>query len=116
MRRLETRVDPGNVKRAVDFVEAHLQSAITLADITRAAGVPGRTLLQHFRDHRGTSPMRYLRDARLMRVREALQSAEPGERVTDIAMRWGFYHLGRFAIEYRKRFGEAPSETQGRRR
>ena len=40
-----------------------------------ASGVPGRTLIQHFRDFKGTSPMRYLRNARYERVREPLSRA-----------------------------------------
>jgi AraC-like DNA-binding protein len=116
LQRLGTRIAPGNVKRAVDFIEAHLQLSITLADITKASGVPGRTLLQHFKDHRGVSPMGYLRNARFARVREALMRAEEDESVTQIATAWGFYHLGRFSVGYRKRFGETPSQTRRRRR
>jgi hypothetical protein len=33
----------------------------------------------------------------------------------EIALRWGFAHLGRFAVEYRQRFGESSPETLGRR-
>ena len=62
------------------------------------------------------SPMRYLRTARLNRVREALLRDDRTESIIDIAMAWGFYHLGRFSIEYRKQFGESPSETRARPR
>jgi AraC-like DNA-binding protein len=113
---LGTRIAPRTVKRAIDFIEGHLQLPITLGDITKAAGVPGRTLLQHFKDHHGVSPMRYVRDARFTRAREALMHSDKGENVTQIAMTWGFCHLGRFAIEYRRRFGEAPSQTHRRGR
>jgi AraC-like DNA-binding protein len=44
-----------------------------------------------------------------------LRRAEPEENVISIASRWGFLHMGRFAAVYRKRFGEAPSETLGKR-
>ncbi len=114
--RLEKNVMPRDVKRAIDYIQGHLDAPITLADLVAASGVPGRTLLKHFQDHRGTTPMRYLRDARLGRVREALLQSEAGEDVTQIAMTWGFQHLGRFAIEYRRRFGESPSETRKRAR
>ena len=60
--------------------------------------------------------MRYLRNARFERARTALLRAEPEESVTDIAAAWGFTHLGRFAIEYRRRFGERPSDTIRRHR
>jgi AraC-like DNA-binding protein len=111
LQRLGTRVAPRNVKRAIEFIQAHLQRAVTLADIARAAGVPGRTLLQHFKDCEGVSPMRYLRDARFARTRDALLRAEADENITQIAMKWGFNHLGRFAVDYRTRFGETPSQT-----
>jgi transcriptional regulator GlxA family with amidase domain len=116
LQRLENKVAPGDVKRAIDFIEAHLQRPISLADIARASGVPGRTLLEHFKSHRSASPMRYLRDARLARVRQALMRADDTASVTDIAIKWGFNHLGRFAIEYRGQFGESPSETFRRSR
>jgi AraC-like DNA-binding protein len=111
LHRHEKSVAPRDIKRAIDYIQAHLNAAITLPDLVVASGVPGRTLLKHFQDHRGTTPMRYLRDARLARVREALSRPEAGESVTEVAMAWGFQHLGRFAIEYRRRFGESPSET-----
>lgn len=116
LHRLGDWAAPGDVKRAIDFIEGHLQLPLTLADITRASGVPGRTLLAHFKHHSGVSPMRYLRNARLARVRRSLMRADPNESVTTIAMEWGFVHLGRFAVEYREQFGESPSETLGRSR
>jgi transcriptional regulator GlxA family with amidase domain len=59
--------------------------------------------------------MRYLCNARFEKVREALARAQPGESVATIAMSWGFSHLGRFSVEYRRRFGESPSNTLERR-
>jgi transcriptional regulator GlxA family with amidase domain len=57
------------------------------------------------------SPMQYLRNSRFGKVRAALLRADPEESVTEIAMNWGFTHMGRFAVEYRQRFGESPSES-----
>jgi transcriptional regulator GlxA family with amidase domain len=114
LRRRERSIAPRDVMRAIDYLEAHLDAPVTLADLVEASGVPGRTLFKHFRDSRGTSPMRYLRAARLKKAREALLRAQPGERVSTIAMSWGFSHWGRFSVEYRKRFGESPSETLAR--
>jgi len=116
LRRHERPIAPRDIKRAVDYLEAHLDAPVTLADLVAAAGVAGRTLLQHFRDAKGVSPIRYLRNARFAKVREALARAQPGDSVTAIAMSWGFTHMGRFAVEYRKRFGESPSETLRQRR
>lgn len=109
---------PRDIKRAIDYLEGHLDLPVTIADLVVASRVPGRTLFQHFHDFKGTSPMRYLREARFERARRALLAAEPEESITAIATNWGFMHLGRFAVEYRRRFGERPSDTllrKGRR-
>ena len=100
-----------DMKRAIDYMQGNLQAPITIADIAGASRLAGRTLFQHFRAFAGTSPMQYVRNARFEKVRESLLRAAPGENVTDIASAWGFTHMGRFAVEYRKHFGESPSET-----
>ena len=114
LRRGEKPIAPRDVKRAIDYMQGHLDVPIRLADIVRASGVPGRTLFKHFSDCRGISPMRHLRNARLDKIREMLVRAQPEESVTEIAMQWGFTHMGRFSIEYRRRFSESPSETLSR--
>lgn len=111
LQRLDRPVAPRDIKRAIDFMHSHLDASITLADIVAASGVPGRTLFKHFKDWKGVSPMRHLRSIRLARVREALTRADPEENVTTIAMSLGFTHMGRFAVEYRRHFGESPSQT-----
>jgi AraC-like DNA-binding protein len=116
LRRIERPVAPRDVKRARDYMQANLNAPITIAEIAEAAGVPGRTLFKHFRDCYGVSPMRYVRMARLDRIRDALLLADDGATITDIATHWGFGHLGRFSVEYRKKFGERPSDTLGQRR
>jgi AraC-like DNA-binding protein len=117
MRRTARLIAPRDVKRALDYIQAQLRSPITIADIAEASGIAGRTLFKHFQDFHGLSPMQYLRNARFAQVRAALMQAEPEENVTEIATAWGFSHMGRFAVEYRRRFGESPSETlrRGRR-
>jgi AraC-like DNA-binding protein len=114
LHRRSPSVTPRDVKRAADYINAHLDEPMTLGDIATAAGVPGRTLIQHFRDFTGVPPMRYLRLQRYRAARDALAKARPGDSITTIAGRFGFSHLGRFAVEYRKRFGERPRETLAR--
>ncbi|XOT96215.1 helix-turn-helix domain-containing protein, partial [Alcaligenes pakistanensis] len=84
----------------------------TVDELSTIAGVSSRTLQQAFKDHYGVSPMQYLRQVRLDRLRhELIHSNEPHLTLADLAMRWGFAHQGRFSAEYRGRFGETPSET-----
>jgi transcriptional regulator GlxA family with amidase domain len=54
--------------------------------------------------------MRYLRNLRLAHAREALQKGRVAQ-VNEAVSRWRFAHAGRFSIEYRRRFGESPSQT-----
>jgi AraC-like DNA-binding protein len=107
---------PRDVKRAIDYIEANLAAPVRLSDIVAAADVPGRTLLKHFERFRGVSPMEYMRAARFEAVRQTLQNEATADNVADVAMTWGFSHMGRFSTEYRKRFGERPSETRRRSR
>jgi AraC-like DNA-binding protein len=111
LRCLDKPIAPRDVRRAVDYIEAHLDQAITVADLVTATGVAGRTLFMHFKSFKGVSPMRYARDARLRKVRQALLRADPEASVTDIALNAGFTHMGRFSVTYRRRFGESPSDT-----
>lgn len=108
-------IAPRDVKRAVDYIEAHLHQPITIADLAEATGVAGRTLFMHFRQFKGVSPMHYLRNARLRHARQELVRADPTTTVTEIAMSTGFTHMGRFSAAYRLYFGESPSETLRRR-
>jgi AraC-like DNA-binding protein len=85
LRRCEKPISPRDVKRAVDYMESNLDAPMTLSDIVSAAGVPGRTLFKHFEDWKGVSPMRYLRNTRFQRAREALKRARPETSVTEIA-------------------------------
>ena len=104
-------IAPRDVKRALDYIHAHLDAPIGITELVAVSGVPGRTLRQHFRDFRGLAPLAYVRLARLKRVRADLLQAGPQVTVTTVARRWGFEHMGRFAATYRRSFGEAPSET-----
>jgi AraC-like DNA-binding protein len=111
LRRLERPIAPRDVRRAIDYIEANIEQPITVADLVNVTGVAGRTLFMHFKIFKGVSPMRYLRNARLQQVRHALLQADPQASVTGIAMMLGFTHMGRFSVEYRRRFGESPSQT-----
>jgi AraC-like DNA-binding protein len=58
------------------------------------------------------SPAKYLKRYRMTQARLDLLEADPvAATVTQIATAWGFWELGRFAVEYRRLFGESPSET-----
>ncbi|GES34573.1 AraC family transcriptional regulator [Streptomyces angustmyceticus] len=104
---------PRAVRAALAFIEANLTEHISLGDLSRAAHCSPRTLSSAFRDRLGVSPLSYVRNLRLDRIRaDILTTTDP---VGTIAYRWGISHLGRFASTYRDRFAELPSDTAARR-
>ena len=84
----------------------------TITELCAALRVPERSLRTACTQHLGMGPMSYLRLRRLKSVRRALRSASPANSsVTELARRYGFTELGRFAARYRELFGELPSAT-----
>ncbi|MES2542168.1 MAG: AraC family transcriptional regulator [Pseudomonadota bacterium] len=102
---------PRHLRQAESYIEAHLDQQITLEDLAQAAGISPRGLQLAFREYRSTTPLGYWREARLARAHADLLAAPRGTRVTDIAMRWGFTHFGRFSELYRARYGLSPRDT-----
>lgn len=103
------------VHRARQLVLDDPASHLTVDQLCQALFVTRRTLQNCFQDVLGMSPGAYLRTVRLNRVRQDLLQAVPGQTVIDVAARWGFWHMGHFAHEYRALFAETPSQTMWRR-
>jgi transcriptional regulator GlxA family with amidase domain len=99
------------VRAAAAWLRAHLTEDLTVRDLCRALNARERTLHAAFCDHLGTSPKAYFKQLRLTAARSELRRAQPGTRVTDVALRWGFLHFGWFAHDYAQHFGETPSAT-----
>ena len=106
---------PEYVRRACRFIVDNARQDLRLEDIEAVAGVSRRKLYDTFRTHTGFTPMAFLKHCRLEGARAALLRATPRANVSSVALDWGFSHFGRFASEYRTRYGESPSETLGKR-
>jgi AraC family ethanolamine operon transcriptional activator len=102
------------LKRALSFIEQNAKKPLAVPDVCRAAGVSWRTLDYAFREEFGVTPKAYLKSIRLNGVRRELRRAAQPVVISDVANRWGFWHMGQFAADYRKLFGELPSETLAR--
>jgi AraC-like DNA-binding protein len=108
---------PVALRRAIDFMRAHMTEPLRLQDVADYAGVSLRSLQTGFRNRLGTSPSAWLREQRLQQVHDVLSAAPPGSTtVTEVALDWGFIHLGEFAARYRARFGVKPSDVLAKRR
>jgi adenylate cyclase len=105
---------PRDVKKALALFRANPGRDHRLGELAAACGVAPRTLQKHFRRFLGITPVAALRDLRLDVARRALLGGDEAARVTTLALRCGFNHLGRFSGWYRTRYGESPSTTSAR--
>lgn len=96
-------------KRTRELMEEHFREPIRIEDLCRETGVGVRSLQRCFREYFALTIRDYLKTVRLDATRRALVAAQPS--VTDIALRHGITHLGRFSIAFRERFGETPRQT-----
>jgi AraC family ethanolamine operon transcriptional activator len=96
---------------AEDFMRDRLSLPLYVGDLCQATGVSERTLRSAFRNVYGVGPNRVLKLRRLVQVRHTLQRPSAETRVAEVATQHGFWDLGRFAGDYRRVFGESPSQT-----
>jgi AraC-like DNA-binding protein len=106
---------PLPVQRVVELIDREPAGDLSLARLSRVAGVGARTLQRNFRAHVGVSPREYVRLVRLGRAHADLL-AGAGATVAEIAFRWGFTHVPRFAGAFLERYGEPPSAVLQRAR
>ena len=98
--------------RLEQMLRAQADEPLYVTDVCAGIGVSERTLRHYCQDQLGMSPQQYLWLRRMNLAQRALAHAEPtAKTVTEIANEHGFAELGRFAVNYRKLFGELPSLT-----
>lgn len=103
---------PALMQRAVAYIDDNAHRNITLSDIAAASYVTPRAVQYMFRKHRDCTPMQYLRQVRLQYAHlELVAATRATTTVGLVAQRWGFGHVGRFAVAYRQTYGRSPHET-----
>jgi AraC-like DNA-binding protein/TolB-like protein len=107
----QSQVLPRCVARALREMRMAPGRDFDLVGLARIGGVSPRTLQRRFRQALGKGPLAVLQDIRFEYTRRELLRGAADARVTEIANRSGFAHLGRFSVEYARRFGEKPSQT-----
>lgn len=105
---------PHYVRCAEEIMQAEAREAPTIGDVARRVGVSARTLSEGFRRFRGITPRAFLAARRFEGLRAELASAPDGQSIALIGAGWGFANFGAMSGEYRRRFGELPSQTRGR--
>jgi AraC family ethanolamine operon transcriptional activator len=104
------------LRRVRDYLQAHTDRCVTVHELCEQLGASPRALQDCFHKYVGLSPKAYLKALKLNEARRELRRADsPLGSVSDVAVRYGFWHLSQFAADYRWLFGELPSETLRKR-
>lgn len=104
-----------SVKAAEEYICANLENPVSVSDIAAAAKLHPRSLFRLFNARHGVGPMTFLKQRRLDAVQRSLMGTyAESDTVTQHAVRFGFHHLGQFSLDYKRAFGESPSETLSR--
>lgn len=102
------------VANAVDLLCANPDEPVSVAGVCETLEVGERALQRAFAETIGVGPRAYERDRRLRAVHGAIVAEGDRRSITDIAMSFGFWHLGRFSATYAKLYGCSPSATRHR--
>jgi AraC-like DNA-binding protein len=93
--KVDSREAPYYLRRCKAMMLDRIEDRITLEDLAQELGVSMRTLQWAFNKCEGRGPIQWLREQRLLAVRRVLISSD-GRRpfVSEVALRFGFGHLG----------------------
>ena len=117
LRRADCRARAGDRTHGASCARVHRRSARARRDAAgdRRRGRRRHPLAAGGVPHAARRVALGLRAARAPRpaAHAALRDADPGDgtTVTEVALRFGFAHTGRFAAAYRRRYGQTPSAT-----
>eukprot|EP00163_Fabomonas_tropica_P025553 TRINITY_DN4439_c0_g1_i1.p3 TRINITY_DN4439_c0_g1~~TRINITY_DN4439_c0_g1_i1.p3 ORF type:complete len:213 (+),score=12.43 TRINITY_DN4439_c0_g1_i1:1386-2024(+) len=105
----ETKLPPG-MHRVIRFIEENVKEEIDIQELSQVSNMSIRSIYNAFSRAFSTTPKAYVKQVKLRNLREDLVQGRC-RSVTEVALDYGFSHLGRFSSDYRKLFGELPSET-----
>ena len=94
------------LKRVVDYVNAHLASRITLADLAGAAGRTRMHFAAQFRVATGSRPHDFILRRRIERAQQLLR--DPSLALADVALCVGFQNQAHFTTVFKRFTGATP--------
>jgi len=101
------------VQAACALASSPADTLPTVDQLCASLHVTRRTLQNGFQEAVATSPLQWLRALRLNQVRQALRSVPDDDLpINDVAAAWGFVSPSHFSYDYRRQFGETPSQTR----
>lgn len=98
------------IERTVWYIESHLNTAMSLDDIAKIAGLSKFALERTFRATTGHTVLAYARARRLSEAAKSLQRGAP--RILDVALSVGYGSHEAFSRAFRGHFGVTPDEVR----
>jgi AraC-like DNA-binding protein len=102
---------PWQLRLVEEYIEANWRQPLNIESLAAVTGGSARSIFKAFKETRGVSPMAFVKSVRLKHARALLQAKDETISVIDVAFQCGFLNPGHFARDYRRAFGELPSET-----
>lgn len=98
----------GRIKAMLSYIQEHIQEELTIAVIAQSAAISESECLCCFRDMLGTTPIRYVRQLRIQRSVELLESTDL--KISEIGALCGFQEMSYFSKSFRDAKGCTPKE------
>jgi AraC-like DNA-binding protein len=102
------------LRRAIDYIEAHLGEAISLADVAAAAGLSRMHFAAQFKAATGCRPHEYLLRRRVARAQQMMTGS--GAALVDVALQVGFQNQAHFTTVFKRLAGQPPDAWRRSRR
>jgi len=105
------------IEKFLEYMREFTDERLTILEFCIKTGISKRTLELAVKDKFNTSPKNYIITKRLDHVRKLLKTSNASTtKIVDVANRFGFWHMGQFAKDYKLMFGELPSDTLASKR
>jgi AraC family ethanolamine operon transcriptional activator len=98
------------LKKAVDFINIHIEDNVSIPYLCKYAGLSQRSLEYSFKEVYQISPKQYIKAIKLNTIKKELANNHD-KLISDLAAKYGFWHMGQFAADFKNQFGKLPSET-----
>jgi len=97
--------------KIIDYIHGNLSEITTIYQICENTNIPERTIRRLINKKYDLSPKNYLNKLRLNEVRKNLKSNTKHFNISQAANDYNFWHMGQFGRDYKRLFGELPSDT-----
>ncbi|MFZ3075669.1 MAG: AraC family transcriptional regulator [Psychrobacter glacincola] len=95
------------IAQATDWLKAHLDEPVVIADLASRCGMSVSGFHQHFKEMTQLSPLQYQKKLRLMEARRLIVMND--SQISQVAMQVGYESPSQFSREYKRLFGNSPN-------